>query len=112
MIEDLRETKIINIRLSQEELKAIRDTAKQVFGEDARVWIFGSRVNPNLRGGDIDIYIEIPDYEKSNVFKRKIKYLVNLENKIGEQKIDLIVAPYDCKDFYCMEAKKTGVRIL
>ena len=101
-----------NIRLTKEEIKAIKDTAKKVFGNDVRVWLFGSRVNPKLKGGDIDIYIEIPDYEDTNVFKNKVKYLVSLEDKIGEQKIDLIVAPYDCKEFYCIEAKETGVRIL
>ncbi|WP_457622330.1 nucleotidyltransferase domain-containing protein [Persephonella sp.] len=101
-----------NIRLTKEELEAIKETAKQVFGSNVRVWIFGSRVNPELKGGDIDIYIEIPDYEESNIFEKKIKYLVNLEDKIGEQKIDLLVAPCDCKEFYCIEAKKTGVRIL
>ncbi len=101
-----------NIRLTEEEIKAIKDTAKEIFGNDVRVWLFGSRVNPELKGGDIDIYIEIPAYEDTNVFKKKVKYLVSLEDKIGEQKIDLIVAPYDCKEFYCTEAKKTGVRIL
>ena len=101
-----------NIRLTEKEIKAIKDTTKEVFGNDVRVWLFGSRVNPKLKGGDIDIYIEIPDYEDTNVFKNKVKYLVSLEDKIGEQKIDLIVAPYDCKEFYCIEAKETGVRIL
>ena len=101
-----------NIRLTQDEIKAIKDTAKEIFGSNVKVWLFGSRVNPKLKGGDIDIYIEIPAYEDTNVFKKKVKYLVSLENKIGEQKIDLIVAPYDCKEFYCIEAKKTGVRIL
>ena len=58
----LEKTKITNIRLTEEELKATKDTAKEIFGKDVRVWIFGSRVNPKLKGGDIDIYIEIPDY--------------------------------------------------
>ncbi|WP_457640377.1 nucleotidyltransferase domain-containing protein [Persephonella sp.] len=49
-----------SIRLTEEELKAIKDTAKEVFGNDVRVWLFGSRVNPKLKGGDIDIYIEVP----------------------------------------------------
>ncbi len=108
----MEKTKITNIRLTEEELKAIKDTAKEIFGKGVRVWIFGSRVNPKLKGVDIDIYIEIPDYEESNVFQKKVKYLVKLEDKIGEQKIDLIIAPYDCKEFYCKEAKETGVRIL
>jgi len=111
-MKELKISKITDIRLTEEELEAIKTTARQVFGNDVRLWVFGSRVNPKLKGGDIDIYIEIPNYEKIDIFKFKVKYLVNLENKIGEQKIDLIVAPYDCKEFYCIEAKETGVRIL
>ena len=111
-MEDLKKTKITDVRLTEKELRAIKDTAKQIFGKDVRVWIFGSRVNPKLKGGDIDIYVEIPNYERFDIFRSKVKYLVNLENRIGEQKIDLIVAPYDCKEFHCIEAKNTGVRIL
>ncbi|WP_029522913.1 nucleotidyltransferase domain-containing protein [Persephonella sp. KM09-Lau-8] len=101
-----------NIRLTEYELKAIKETAKEVFGNKAKVWLFGSRVNPNAKGGDIDIYIEIPNYEETDVFSKKVKFLVQLEDKIGEQKIDVITAPYNCEKFYCIEAKKTGVRIL
>ena len=38
-----------------------------------KVWLFGSRVNPELKGGGIDIYIEIPAYEDTNVFKKRGK---------------------------------------
>jgi len=44
------------IRLTEEEFEAIKATVKQVFGNDVRVWIFGSRVNPKLKGGDILIF--------------------------------------------------------
>ena len=108
-MEDLKQK---NIRLTEEEIKAIKETTMEVFGKNSRLWIFGSRVNPELKGGDIDLYIEIPDYKETDLFKKKIKFLIKLEERIGEQKIDLIVAPYNCKEFYCIEAKKTGIRIL
>ncbi|EDP73620.1 nucleotidyltransferase domain-containing protein [Hydrogenivirga sp. 128-5-R1-1] len=101
-----------NLRLTEDEIKAIKEIAKEIFGKGVKVWIFGSRADPNKKGGDIDIYIEIPNFEKTDIFDKKVKYLVNLEEKIGEQKIDLIIAPYDCKKFYCLEAKNTGIRIL
>ncbi len=106
------ELKQKNIRLTEEEIKAIKETTAEIFGKNAKVWIFGSRVNPELKGGDIDIYVEIPDYKETDLFKKKINFLIKLEEQIGEQKIDLIVAPYNCKEFYCIEAKKTGIRIL
>ena len=98
------------VRLTEYELKAIKDTAKEIFGNKAKVWLFGSRVNPKLKGGDIDIYIEIPDTK--NWLDKKIDYLVKLKQKIGDQKIDLVLKPYNCQEDICIEAKKTGVRLI
>ncbi len=39
-----------SIRLSKKEVEAIRKTAKEVFGKEAKVYLFGSRVNPELKG--------------------------------------------------------------
>ncbi len=70
----MKEAKFKDIRLIEEEIKAITDTAKEIFGNNVGLWIFGSRVNPNLKGVDIDIYIEIPDIAKSfTVRKPKIQ---------------------------------------
>ncbi|WP_297457242.1 nucleotidyltransferase domain-containing protein [Persephonella sp.] len=99
-----------NVRLTEYELKAIRDTVKEVFGNKAKVWLFGSRVNPNAKGGDIDIYIEVPDTK--NWLDKKITYLVKLKSKIGDQKIDLILKSYNCQEEICIEAKKKGVRLI
>lgn len=98
------------LRLSKEEIQAIKDTALDVFGSDVRLWIFGSRADPRRRGGDIDIYIEVQDVE--NILEKQLKYLSRLKLKIGDQKIDLIVKPYDCKEIICVEAKNTGVRLI
>jgi len=99
------------LRLTEEEIKAIKETSKEVFGKDVKVWIFGSRTDLSKKGGDIDIYIEIPDFDADKIFDKKIKFLVDLEDKIGEQKIDVIVAPYGCKKYYCLEAKNTGIML-
>ena len=39
------------MRLSAGEIEAIRAAAREVLGPDARVWVFGSRVDDRLRGG-------------------------------------------------------------
>ena len=36
---------------------AIRTTVAETFGEEANIWLFGSRVDDNKRGGDIDLLI-------------------------------------------------------
>lgn len=99
-----------NIRLTQKELDAIKDISKKVFGNGVRVWLFGSRVNPKAKGGDIDLYIEIPSME--NWLDKKLDFLVELKERIGDQKIDLVLKPYECKEEICIEAKKTGVRLI
>ena len=99
----------MKVRLSDAELEAIRKTVKEVFGERARVWLFGSRVRKELKGGDIDLFIEVPEGEKSP--EKKVKFLVKLKEKIGEQKIDLIVREEGENDFLSSEAKRTGVEL-
>ena len=60
-------------------------------GEDAEVWLFGSRTDDTKRGGDIDLYIET-DIERDIVFRRS-KLRRQLEEIFGDQKIDLAVRP-------------------
>jgi predicted nucleotidyltransferase len=97
------------IRLSQEEIQAIKITAQKIFGSKSKVWIFGSRVKPELKGGDIDIYIEIPKMQ--NWLEKKIDFLVKLKEIIGEQRIDVIIKPLNCNEPICLEAKGTGVEL-
>jgi len=98
-----------NIRLTEEEINCIKEIAKDIFGKDVKVWIFGSRVNPNLKGGDIDLYIETANIE--NLIDKKLTFLVRLKDKIGEQKIDLIIKPLGCNEPICEEIKKSGVEL-
>jgi len=80
----------MKVRLSDYEVDAIRETAKKYFGEKCRVFIFGSRADLKKRGGDIDIYIET-NLSTKEIAINKIKFLTELESKIGEQKIDVVV---------------------
>ena len=36
----------------------IRQRIHNHMGEHARIWLFGSRVDDNRRGGDVDLYVE------------------------------------------------------
>ena len=46
------------MRLTPTQIHKIKQTAEQTFGPDARVWLFGSRVDDSKRGGDVDLMIE------------------------------------------------------
>ena len=97
------------IRLPEYVINEIINLSKKYFGKDCRVWIFGSRADLTKKGGDIDIYIETPEYK--NILDKKLDFLVELDKKIGEQKVDLVIKPLNSQDYISQEAKSTGIRI-
>lgn len=48
------------MRLSEAHVRAIRQIVRETAGEQARVSVFGSRVNDRSRGGDLDLLIDLP----------------------------------------------------
>lgn len=47
------------MRLSPEQIVNIRALTSQLAGASARVWLFGSRVRDDARGGDVDLLLEL-----------------------------------------------------
>ena len=47
------------MRLSAEQVAHIREVVHQEAGPDARVRLFGSRLNDQCRGGDVDLLVEL-----------------------------------------------------
>lgn len=99
------------MRLSQHQLAAIQTTATEVFGEQAGVWLFGSRVNDRKKGGDIDLLIRPDPQNADRLFERKVRFLTQLERQLGERKIDVVIeVPNDDRPIVTI-AHATGVRI-
>ena len=48
------------MRITQIQREAIRKITAEVVGDDAIVTLFGSRVDDNKRGGDLDLLVELP----------------------------------------------------
>ena len=78
------------MRLQQYERECIIALANTIFGQGSKVILFGSRVYDHLKGGDIDLYIQPAQQE--DLSQKKIDFLVALKTKIGDQKIDLVLA--------------------
>ncbi len=94
------------MRLSSFEIDAIKKSAKEVFGK-CRIYLFGSRVDDGLKGGDIDLYIQL---SQKPPFLSKEKFLSILKRKIGEQKIDVVISyPQKEKTLIDEEALKKGI---
>lgn len=68
------------MRLSKQQSNLILDVVKQFAGIDAQVYLFGSRLNDQLQGGDIDLFIE-SDQQLSLIQRAQIK--MRLESLLG-----------------------------
>ncbi len=97
------------MRIKEEDLLQIKRIAKVYFGDDAKVYLFGSRVNDKKRGGDIDLYIETG--LKENIVQRKIKMLGELQEILGEQKIDIVVNTFRSDKRIYQVAKNEGIAL-
>jgi len=97
------------MRLTDFEKNTIKKTAQDIFGPDARIFLFGSRVKDHEKGGDIDLYIET---DKHSCLQDKISFLSNLKFKLGDQKIDAIInSPNQHEKNIFKIAKETGIQI-
>ena len=79
------------MRLNDQQRAAIRTTVAETFGTEARVWLFGSRVDDAKRGGDIDLLIETDQVDADALARTEIAFLSKLQMKLGEQKIDVLL---------------------
>ena len=93
------------MRLKDFEQIAILSTVK-CLDQNARIYLFGSRVDDTKKGGDIDLLV-ISDSLTSED-KRTIK--IKLYALLGEQKIDIVLAADDSDPFVKL-ALETGVKL-
>ena len=99
------------MRLTPEQAAIIREAAAEAFGSDARVWLFGSRVDDAKRGGDIDLLVQTTQTQPDALASASIAMLARLYRALGEQKIDVVLdAPaHGATRAIVTTAKTTGV---
>ena len=93
------------MRLKDFEQDAILSTV-QGLDINARVYLFGSRVDDSKKGGDIDLLVMSDKLTRDD--KRTI--IMKLYEFLGEQKIDLLLAADDSDPFVKL-ALETGVKL-
>ena len=98
------------MRLNNIQIKTIKKYTSQVFGKEAKVYLFGSRINDEKKGGDIDLLV-VPALEIENERAKVNELNVKLILSLGDQKIDIVVKrPSDIR--YITEvALKTGIEL-
>ena len=79
------------MRLSDHDRQAIRRVTTEVAGAHARLLLFGSRTRDDLRGGDIDLLVELPAITPER-WALGNRLGARLQRAIGLRKIDILVA--------------------
>ncbi|MBI3155695.1 MAG: nucleotidyltransferase domain-containing protein [Burkholderiales bacterium] len=97
------------MRLSQHDRAAILGAAAEVAGPSARVPLFGSRTRDELRGGDIDLLVQLPQPGTATA-DLGIRLGTRIQRRIGLRKIDVLVAdPTTPESPVPSAARRTGV---
>lgn len=78
------------MRLTATEVAAIKTAAVEAFGPGAVVRLFGSRVDDSLRGGDIDLLVEVDDIDDE--LRQKSAFEDRFWRLTEPRKIDVLVA--------------------
>ncbi|SLM30621.1 DNA polymerase beta domain protein region [Desulfamplus magnetovallimortis] len=94
------------MRLNSTEKKAIKDSILKV-DPCAKIYLFGSRVDDNKKGGDIDLLV----FSSLNALEAKLLIKTELFKRIEEQKVDIIVSD-DHEDPFVKMILEDGVQLI
>lgn len=83
------------MRLTQNQVKVAKSTACKVFGDSVTLWLFGSRVYDEKRGGDYDFLVEGVTGDPASMIQKKLEFLCSLQSTIEyeDEKVDLVIEP-------------------
>jgi predicted nucleotidyltransferase len=77
------------MRLTPNEIEVIRRAVSQIFGENARVRVFGSRVRDDLKGGDVDLFVEVESGDASIANEQRLRDLI--APTLDDVRIDIVL---------------------
>ncbi len=100
------------MRLNAQERNAIAQAAREVFAPGTTVLLFGSRVDDQRRGGDIDLLIEAPEpMTPAELVEHRSRFISRLYRLLDEQRIDAVITARNQADArpIVASAKRTGV---
>ncbi len=97
------------MRLSEAQRTIISEEVRRHFGTSTSVPLFGSRARDDLRGSDIDLYIDARG-NVEQMLERELALYAALRRRLGEQRIDIVVhCRHTALHDIDLEARKSGV---
>jgi len=76
------------MRLEHQHAVAIKQILTDVLGQDTKVWLFGSRIDDDKRGGDVDLYVET---QQPCSLPIKLQLMSKIQRLLDMRKVDLII---------------------
>ncbi len=97
------------MRLSEQQRNIIITASREIFGENIQIYLFGSRVDDNKRGGDIDILVNSQSTVEE-LSRKSLQLVARLQMRLGDQPIDVLAIDSKSKRLPIHEeALKTGL---
>ena len=94
------------MRISPFQSDLICQQVHRHLGDDAAIWLFGSRVDDQQKGGDVDLYVET----NRHPLLSEIKCKVSLQDSL-QIAVDLVVRPPLDNSTIAQIAKSQGIRL-
>ena len=99
------------MRISREKKAAILNVVREMLFVPYSLYLFGSRTDDRLKGGDIDLLLVVSDSEVDAVKSLRYQILARLKMAIGDQKIDLAIFPDISMDPFYRMVKAGAVKL-
>jgi len=100
-----------SMRLTSQQQETIKLGVRTLFSSPVEVYLFGSRVDDNAKGGDIDLLIKLPDAVE-NPALTVARASARLSNLLGGRKVDVLLQyPGALQQAIHRVAQQEGVRL-
>ncbi|MBL1259506.1 MAG: nucleotidyltransferase domain-containing protein [Thiotrichaceae bacterium] len=83
----------VSMRLTPKQVQCLKGAVARHFGQSAQIWVFGSRIDDQRRGGDYDFYIETSINDPDEIVADKLNVLADLHAtpEFEGEKIDIVI---------------------
>ena len=84
------------MRLTHEQIQTIRQITRELAGKDARVPLFGSRLDNQARGGDVDLLLDLPN-NVANPAVLASRIAARISRSMDDRKVDVVLSAPNLK---------------